>query len=840
MRQRAFCLLILACLVLSPLLAAAPEALRTTTHEGVVYTTDQTWSGNMSLGEDVTIASGATLTIEADTHLNVTEDVTITIDGDLDIQGTSEEPVVIWGSWVAETSIQARWQGFLLTSGSSGTVAHADISDSRGGFDVESGSTLVIQSTNLTDSVIGVWAKGDVSGDGFVCESATTSCLRVDGTATLTDVTSTLSAEVVHVHNGGNANLGTVTSSNDADVIVIDDGSTFSGNAIADNFTRLIRGSGSVTATVTSTLTGVGQVLVEADALSGLEVAGNGFCGAECAISSLLVGSVEDVEFTSLFLTCGDSSPCIDAQIDGELAFVGSGFPVSEVNANGTFARLRGSGTVNINEMSVLYSNKLFDVSGSGELAITDSTLRFDDGGSISGWSLEIDNTIMLAEENGFVLIDVDTTLTLIELHRDYSSSDSTSIGIRAVWSDIYLDDVSLMGWNEGFRCESECRITGGYLSSGGGGRNAGSGITIDGGSAIIDTLDTSASDVGIDVEDGYVHLVEWNVDIAHRSYGIELSNDANAIIRDMPGSTSIGAYDGFGDGTLLWGSTGAPNLAVSVEEQFTESTITVTDLVGVWISGASVHAHGFSEITDPFGEATLPLLSSGSFVEAEDPTSGMGSSATISPPGAEIQIAIVPGTGDWTIPAGVDARLVNGEFVLDGDLTIESTASLMLIDATLSMPEDAILTIQSNGQLKGDNGSLQGGAGALTAGVPLKGEGQGLTVSSSLEFTCYDPWTWVSTSLNGPLHLNQDCELILDGGHVSGVLTMDTDAKLTQRSHLTVRVIDAGTAVEGANVSIGGDVQQTDANGEVDAWYTWRVVDENGETDSSNQQTVV
>ena len=79
--------------------------------------------------------------------------------------------------------------------------------------------------------------------------------------------------------------------------------------------------------------------------------------------------------------------------------------------------------------MSVLYSNKLFDVSGSGELAITDSTLRFDDGGSISGWSLEIDNTIMLAEENGFVLLDVDTTLTLIELHRDYSSSDSTSIG---------------------------------------------------------------------------------------------------------------------------------------------------------------------------------------------------------------------------------------------------------------------------------------------------------------------------------------------------------------------------------------------------------------------------
>ena len=840
MRQQGFSTIVLVMLLLAPFLLAAPEALRAPTHEGVVYTSDQTWSGEISLGEDVTIANGATLTIQAGTHLNVTEDVTITIEGDLEIQGSTEEPVEIWGSWIVDTSIQARWQGFHLASGSSSTVSHTNISDSRGGFDVESGATLDIDSTSLTDTIIGVWAKGTVSGEGFACHSATTSCLRVDGAATLTDVTSTLSAEVVHVHNGGNANIGTVTSSNDADVIVLDDSSTFTGMVVAEDFTRLIRGSGSVTATVTSSLTGGGEVLVEADALSGLVVNGNGFCGAECAISSLLVGSVEDVEFSSLYLTCGDITPCIDARIDGELAFVGSGFPVSEVNANDTFARLRGAGTVTINEMSVLYSNKLFDVSGSGELVITNSTLRFDDGGSISGWSLEIDDTIMLAEENGLVLLDADTTLTSIELHRDYSSTDSSSIGLRAVWSEIYLDDVSLAGWNEGIRCESECSITGGYLASGGGGRDMGSGITIDGGSVTIDTLDTSASDVGIDVVEGKIHLVEWNIDMAHRSYGIELSNDANAIIRDMPAYTSSGAYDGFGDGTLLWGSTGSPNLAVSVEEQFTESTIAVTDLVGASIVGALAQAHGFSEVTNPSGEATLPLLASGSFVEAEDPASGMGSSATLTPPGGDIQIAIVPGTGDWTIPAGVDARLVNGEFVLDGNLTIESTASLMLIDSTLGMPETAILTIQPNGQLRGDNGTLQGGTGSLTAGVPLKGEGEGLSVSSSLTFTCYDPWTWVQTSLTGPLELNQDCELILDSGHASGVLTVGTDAMLTERSHIMVRVIDAGNVVEGANVSIGGSVQQTDANGEVDVWYTWRVVDENGETDSSNQQTIV
>ena len=129
MRQQWFCSLTLAALFLTPILIAAPEALREHTHEGVVYTSDQTWSGNFSLDEDVVIASGATLLIESGTHINVTEDITITIQGNLQIQGTTEAPVSIWGSWFAENSVQARWQGFLLDSGSVASVLHAMISD---------------------------------------------------------------------------------------------------------------------------------------------------------------------------------------------------------------------------------------------------------------------------------------------------------------------------------------------------------------------------------------------------------------------------------------------------------------------------------------------------------------------------------------------------------------------------------------------------------------------------------------------------------------------------------------------------------------------------------------
>ncbi len=843
MRQRCFTTIILASLILAQFLIAAPEALRAPTHEGVVYTTDQTWSGNLSISEDVNIATGATLTIESGTHLNITEDVTITIDGDLEIQGTSENPVEIWGSWIAETSIQARWQGFHLTPGSSATVTHANISDSRGGFDAENSANLNIGSTAFIDTMIGVWAKGTLTGTGFSCNTATTSCLRVDGSATVTEISSTQSAEVIHVHNGGNANIGITSSTNDSDVLVLDDGSTFYGEINADGFSRAVRGSGTVSATVMPNSIGVGDVLIQANSLNGLVVTGGSPCSSNCTVNSILVGSVDDIEFSSIFLYCGESKPCIDAQIDGELSFVGA-WPSSEIHSfhpdSTTFARLRGDGIVRFNELSITSNFELFDVSGNGQLFISNSTWRVDDMGTISGWSVDVSNTILIGEDDGIVLLDVDATFNQIEIHHDYSSSDLTSVGLRAVWSNIEMNDVSITGWNDGIRCESECAITGTTVSTGGGGRNSGSGLTIDGGTVQLNSLETTSSDVGVSINGGSMLVSDWTVDMAHRTYGIALFNDATAIVRNMSSYTSSGLHDGFGDGTLYWGSSGTPDLAVSVDERFTESTITVTDLVGASISGTLVSAHGFSEITDNSGEATLPLLSSGSLVEAEDTSSGTGSSATLTPPGGNIQLAIVPGSGDWTIPSGVDARLVGGTFTLNGDLTIESTASLMLIDSILTMPESATLTIQPNGQLRGDNGTLIGGIGSLSAGVPLKGEGEGLSVSSSLTFTCYDPWTWVQTSITGSLQLNQDCELILDGGHSSGPLTVETDAKLTQRSHITVRVIDAGYPVEGANVSIGGAVQQTDSNGEVGAWHTWRVVDENGETDSSNQQTIV
>ncbi len=857
MRQRSLSILILTALLLAPFLAAAPEALRSPTHEGVVHTSDVTWSGNMTLDEDVTIASGATLTIEAGTNINVTEDITIRIEGDLSIEGVDQNEVTIWGSHFEATSVQARWEGFQIASGASADVEWAHISDARGGLVVESGGNLTIDASTFEDVIMAVWALGTLTHGGdplqsdIHCRGVHTACLRVDGSATLDSISTSpfgnsSNGMTAVVGNGGNlstvGNLG-IIARNGSDALVLESGSTFRGNVSASYVMRGIRVMGTVDAVVELFLisTSLDTMISSTDGAGLIIESVNTTAPEEWSPSSpvpitqhVISGTVQDITILHGMIPSVDSA--FDVQIDGTLT-IGD----VEIYSTPQMFNLRGDGQL-VLQSTILrtYYGVLFDAVGSGTISMTDViTTGSNDLGINSGWDLEVEDSTLQTRNQGLRLLSGEHEFDNVTISRNYDSSDSTSVGLDIVWADVETDDVTITGFNEGVRCGAQCTLEGDSLASGGGGPVSGSGLTVDGGSISLDSLETSSSNVGIDLVDGDVHLSDWTVSNAHGTYGIELANDASATIRNMPGYTSSGAYDGFGDGTLLWGSTGTPNLAVSVEAQFTESNVRVTDVVGTALPGAVTSAHGFDEDADSFGDTSLPLLSVGSFVEALDPSSGMGSSATMSPPGGTLQIAVIPATGDWTIPAGVQAILSGGNFTLNGDLIIESTASLSLIDATLTMPDAANLTIQPNGLLKGDDGVLIGGVASLSAGVPFLGSGGGLSVGSDITFTCYDPWSWVFTDLDGDLSMSQDCELILEGGHASGQISLGTDAILSEQNRLVVTILDAGTVVEGANVSVGGNVVATGVDGQASFISTWRVVDGSGET-LAERKTVV
>lgn len=836
MRQRSLSMLVLTLMLLGPLLAAAPEALRTPAHEGVVHTSDLTWSGNMSLDEDITIASGATLTIAEDARINITEDITIRIEGDLVAEGDYMSHAEIWGSHVVSTGVQARWEGFQIASGANAEITALNVSDARGAFLIEAGGEMdLIEHLEVNEAAVGVYAIGDLAGasGSIQCHGVGASCLLVEGEVELAFVSGSRTGQVLRILSGGDLEAEGVYTVDASEGIVLEDGAlaTIGNLTLAGDGSAGLRATGDVDATIGTVSCGQGDwsSVVNLDDVTGFDLSELGVTHPNCAAQHLVSG--QNIRDATIGLESDSSFGqdwAIDAHVSGDLHLE---LDIS-VQTRDMF-RLRGDGTVHLTGW-LDNVDRLLDVVGGGTLEMRDLRIdRLADGGLSSGWNLETDNVSMNVQDGtGLRLLSGEHELDDLTLARNFAGSDQNSVGLEFVWAEVEMDSVSAIGFNEGVRCAAQCLLTGDSLTAGGGGRDAGAGLVIlDGGSVELDWLSTASSDIGIDLIAGDLHLSDWTVGASHRTYGIALANDSNAVIRSMPGTTSAGAYDGFGDGNLLWGSAGNPNLAVSNAGQFTESNVRVTDLVGSALPGSTTTAHGFTEVADAFGDTTLPLLSSGSLIEALDAGSGMGTSVTMSPPGGNLQIAVIPASGDWTIPAGVHARLVGDVFTLNGDLIIESTASLTLVDANLSMPAAANLSIAPNARLRGDGGHLSGGIAAFSAGVPLAGEGAGLSLDAPVTFTCYDPWTWARVSLSGDLTLSQDCELILDRGSADGPVSLGTDAILSERSHLLVTVLDAGAVVEGANVSVGGSVAETDVNGEAAFASTWRVRDGDGET---------
>ena len=105
---------------------------------------------------------------------------------------------------------------------------------------------------------------------------------------------------------------------------------------------------------------------------------------------------------------------------------------------------------------------------------------------------------------------------------------------------------------------------------------------------------------------DGDLHVSDWT-GASHGDSTLFVNIDQTAIVRNLPAHSSNGLWDAEGDGILLFGGTNA-RVNMAQANEFTESTISVTDLSDIAIVGVNVEAHGFTEVTDANGEVVLPL----------------------------------------------------------------------------------------------------------------------------------------------------------------------------------------------------------------------------------------
>ena len=166
--------------------------------------------------------------------------------------------------------------------------------------------------------------------------------------------------------------------------------------------------------------------------------------------------------------------------------------------------------------------------------------------------------------------------------------------------------------------------------------------------------LRTRVQDNGAVLDDSELTVGLWEANL--HSVPLLVNEDSSAIIRDFRPQNRGGIADAMGDGQLLWGGNSTPSLLTSTSEELLETPVTFTDLSGFPVR-AHIEANRFSLIADENGANTLPLLQSGSVVDASLNGSGVRDTLTGGQLGQQMQLPVIP-LGDWVIQSGVNAIL--------------------------------------------------------------------------------------------------------------------------------------------------------------------------------------
>ena len=777
----------------------------------VTYATDVTWSGSMVLTNDVVVSSGATLTIEAGTDVEVAGDHSIRIEGDLVIEGTSSSPSTLWGSWSPPTSDTVRWEGFVIASGGVANVGHLEIEDARGGFSVLSGGALTVDEMKASDVIIGIWAQADVTGTLLHCERADNVCLLGDADVDFDSVRANQSAEAVRVTSTGDVEIPTIEATNSSLGLSLHNAQWFAGGLIADDVGTAVQATGATDADFDVLLAGNADLVLDATDVDGLVLDVGANAGVVVGQWLRGTGLVDlDLGLASGSLNLfGDWA--VDAEVAGELRLSTDG---GSLLGSADGLQLSGEGTVVLDDFAMETLGTGIEALGTGVIETENGVaIHAADIGSTSGFDTDFDDAVLLnASDEGLVVLGGAHDWADLDLARPYASWDTSSVGVRLVWASLNFEEIRALGWHESVRCEADCTMQGESLTTGLGGRTSGAGLVIDGGDVRLDTLGTQTSDRGIVIDDGNLHLGTWTGQ-NHVSHAMELGETGTATIRFMPGYATSGAWEAFGDGSLTWGSNESPRIAVSTDAPLTEAVIQVQDASLNNLPGLPVTSHGFEAVSDANGEVFLPVLTSGSEVCATDGATGIGTCAMLAGDDTLI-IPLMPTSGAWTIPAGQHVRLAGGDHAFDGDVIVRGT--LVLVDAELTLASTSTLIVESPGAVLGEAGQLSGGTytGSLGAFAPIGGD---LIVNSSMDVACEGSYNWSGVFIEGDLSLSNECWLgLIDGSH-TGELTHGTDSRLTTLSELTVRVLDKGETVTGALVGLAGEVQTTDDAGLAD-----------------------
>ena len=783
---------------------------------------ETTWSGSVVLNGNVTVANGTTLTISSSTTIDGTADHWIRIEGTLIAQDAtffSSQTPLTQGSHGA-----GLWVGLHISSTGHAVLNNVTIDNAKTA--VRNEGTLTATDLTIDDAYIGINNAGAAAVDRLTAHNIDYDVVRTSGDLTIDEAAMTNVA-------GGIISSGTTAV---ADASFIQTGLALKATSGQMTATRI--GFDTVTvglasqagATVDlSSVTGTQVALaVDAGDSDGLSLDNMVLEGHRLLLANgATMIAANDITFTS---NLTETRPTIDQRCSGSCVW-----DLTTLTNTVWGVALSGSGTHGFHNTTVASTQRNIDAAGTGEVSLNNLNLTGSDAAiSLRGPDSQIDGatlSLLSSAALGVDVLDGEHHWKDLEITKPYSSQDTTSIGVKAWYSSIVAETLTISNHATGLDA-TDSTLSGGTFTVVDG---ASIGLGLHDTHLMLDTLSTRVFTTGVRMEGtSSLHVGEWAANV--HATPLNLDTESTATVRNFqPQNTQASSSDALGDGYLLYGGSTSATISTSSSDFLEETPVTFTDLSGSPIE-ATVLVHGFTLMSNSNGAATIPLLSQGSTVDVSLGGAGVRVILYGGTMGQSVQVPVIP-QGDWTITSGqfvyLGARPDGAPHVLSGVLTLETGSGLQLDHTTLMLPEGGTVNVQGSAQLLGDASTISAHSFSMGQDSTLSSTNaeDGFAVIGNVSWACQTLRTSDYVHIEGNLMLQPGCTMDLIAGTISGTVTALTGGELNVLSELNVRVLDQGEPVEDALISVDGAVGSTDAEGRLSTTAVARKVTDSSET---------
>tara|TARA_B100001121_G_scaffold308811_1_gene333827 strand:- start:943 stop:5595 length:4653 start_codon:yes stop_codon:yes gene_type:complete len=778
-----------------------------------------TWSGNVVLSGNVTVDASTTLVIESGTVVDA-QSYWLQIDGTLeasDAQFMTTETSTSPGSTGA-----GLWGGIKISYGGSAVLSNVSISGAESALEVH-GDATIHESISIMNSYIGF----DIGGSGMVdAENVTMSTI---------DIQSVVNHGILTIDTALITNTATgILSTND---LTIDDVSFFETGVAIDvvsgsadisglGLENVSVGIGSDSGASTTATSIYGQhvsLLIDGTDADDLTVS-----NALVSGDRLLWGSVESISLSDMnFTQENPGRSAIDLRCSIDCTFDNIYIHNADIGID-----VDGTGTTTLTESEIHADQLGLRASGTGLLVMESSVLKANETAfSISSVNTELtDTTISLHDGVGpvAILLEGEHQWDDVEVTKPYSSLDTQSVGLDVWYSTIHATSLTTDGFAYGAELEDSTLIAddGSFINGKLRGLHA-----IDS-QVSLGSMTTTAQEYGLVLsESSKATIADWTANLHNTPLLLEEGSVAH-VRTFTPLNTAQGSSDAVGDGTFLYGGPTTTSVSTTDSGYLYETFVSFVDMNNQPIQATS-YAHGFETTADTNGVASLPLLASGTVVEALYNGQGVSKELFGNQQGQTVQVITLP-EGDWNLPSSttivLGARPDGQPHQLNGNLNFGSNSHLKLIDTTLMIDSSSAVDLGPSGTLSGDNGVLNASSLTLSVQSTLLSEGEGLELQSPVQWSCSQMQNIADIRFMSTITLAPLCEVEMIGGQANEAITIGTGASFSLVSTLQIEVLDKGIGVEGATIIVDGQTVQTDILGQVTAQTTARTVDAQGD----------